>query len=102
LEEDDIDYSISQNDRTPLQLSCEMGSYMCAKLLLKRDGDLNVATKKGVFPIHFATASGNAKLVKLLKENNFDIAIKEENEDSNTPLHIAAQKKFSRGSKIFA
>lgn len=74
--------------KDPLSYSCLFGNYLIAELLIKKCVKLDVPDKNGLYPIHYATYSGNEKLVKMLIDNGCDINQKSRIQKL-TPLHIA-------------
>lgn len=73
--------------KTPLLISASYGSHLMAETLLKNKADVNLAFKNGNAPLHFAVASGNLNLVKLLVEKGANKNAK--NNKGQTPFDIA-------------
>jgi ankyrin repeat protein len=71
-----------------------------AETLLKNKADVNLAFKNGNTPLHFAVASGNLKIVKLLVEKGANKNAK--NNKGQTPFDIAIDndiKKYLKKSQ---
>ena len=83
--------SFSSTSTSALHIACKLGHTKIALLLLQRGADVNMQTKTGWIPMHFAVNTGLVELVELLNANGGRADIV--NEWMKTPLDIAKERK---------
>ncbi|CAG2236856.1 ANK [Mytilus edulis] len=89
-----ISYIKIANEKLPIHVACESGSYKVAEVLLEYNSPINELNKEGLSPIHIASRKGDFKLVKLLIYYKANINILSKESDSKeTPLLIACRYK---------
>uniref|UniRef100_A0A2N9GI56 PGG domain-containing protein n=1 Tax=Fagus sylvatica TaxID=28930 RepID=A0A2N9GI56_FAGSY len=95
-------FTITQGDDsgwTPLHIAAQMGNEKCVKLLLEYDNSsAYVKNKEGVrTALHAAVESGEHEAIRFFMEGpEFEVLINEQDEEGNTPIHLAAIKGHDR------
>ena len=91
---------LNDQDWRPLHLACKLNQEECVKILLLGGASISVRTKTNKNVIHFAAQSTPATLRNVLiascmLENRVEL-LNHQDEEGNTPLHLAA-KAYGRG-----
>ena len=76
---------------TPLHFASYYNLVKIVKLLLQKNADLTIKTKKeGETPLHLACRKGNFEIVNLLLNNGYSNIINISKSDNKTSLHLAS------------
>ncbi|XP_055644477.1 ankyrin-3-like isoform X3 [Toxorhynchites rutilus septentrionalis] len=78
------------NGLNALHLAAKDGHYEIVQELLKRDANVDNATKKGNTALHIASLAGQKEIIQLLLQYNASVNVQSQN--GFTPLYMAAQE----------
>ena len=76
---------------TPLHIACQLNDVILCQALLQAGADLNKQDDKGNTVVHLAVLIGADKVFSTLCEHASKKVLNIENNDGDTPLHIAAK-----------
>jgi len=84
--------TIDAKENTPLHLATKWGHINNVKVLVDLGTDLTITTDKGQTFLHYAAEStrDNSNVIKLFASKGLDVIEKVDDDDENTPLHLAS------------
>ena len=85
---------------TPLHIACQLGDLVIVQALIQGEADLSKQDDKGNTAIHLCVTIGAEKVFPILCENAGKKVLNMENNDGDTPLHIAARYDKFKMCKI--
>eukprot|EP01006_Ploeotia_vitrea_P034037 TRINITY_DN65692_c0_g4_i1.p2 TRINITY_DN65692_c0_g4~~TRINITY_DN65692_c0_g4_i1.p2 ORF type:complete len:406 (-),score=69.51 TRINITY_DN65692_c0_g4_i1:1660-2877(-) len=83
---------------TPVHIAVKVNKVPFVKFLIGHGADISIPDQKANLPIHYCTSRCFHQMFVLLCANSPKEMINSQNQDGNTPLHVAAQN-FKQDSK---
>ncbi|KAF4073843.1 hypothetical protein AMELA_G00247850 [Ameiurus melas] len=83
------------NGKTPLHVACAVSHVDCVALLLNWGANVNSVSRSGRTPLHYCTTQESVDCARQLILKGADVNKPSQNNDEDTPLHIAAHLGIS-------
>ncbi|XP_061411439.1 ankyrin repeat and SOCS box protein 18-like isoform X2 [Lethenteron reissneri] len=85
-----------------LHAACETAQDACARLLLEFGANPSACSERGLTPLHHCTSPGSLACARLLLEFSADVnAQSEDDEEGDTPLHVAARHALLEHARLY-
>ncbi|XP_076137908.1 ankyrin repeat and SOCS box protein 18-like [Alosa pseudoharengus] len=87
--------------RSALHEACVNNATECAALLLEHAADPNQLTEEGLAPLHLCTHAESLRCAKLLVRHGAKVNALSEDEDEETPMHVAARRGLPQHVQLY-